>query len=178
MEKRLIWNSLVVQWLGLCTFTAKVSGSIHGQKTKIPQAAQPHTKKEVKSSHSSNDTMSTLSRDNVHSSGWEKVLYIHFSFCVQQLSHSQLFVTPWTVTHQTPLSMEFSRQECWSRSPFPPPWDLPEPGIAPTSLACPALADGFPNTGPHGKPKSMKNICSQQLKFNQLNFVVLINSGR
>ena len=37
------------------------------------------------------------------------------------LSHVQLFVTPWTVAHQAPLSMEFSRQECWSGLPFPTP---------------------------------------------------------
>ena len=47
-------------------------------------------------------------------------------------SHSvsvRLFVTLWTVAHQTPLSMEFSRQEHWSGLPFPSPGDLPNPGI-------------------------------------------------
>ena len=43
-------------------------------------------------------------------------------------------VTPWTVTHQAPLSMGFSRQECWSGLPCPPPGDLPNPGIEPASL--------------------------------------------
>ena len=47
----------------------------------------------------------------------------------------QLFETPWTVAHQTPLSMGFSRQEHWSRLPFPSPGDLPNPGIKPRSLA-------------------------------------------
>ena len=37
------------------------------------------------------------------------------------LSHAQLFVTPWTVTHQASLSMEFSRKEYWRRLPFPSP---------------------------------------------------------
>ena len=37
--------------------------------------------------------------------------------------------TPWTVAHQAPLSMGFSRQEYWSGLPFPPPGDLPNPGI-------------------------------------------------
>ena len=41
---------------------------------------------------------------------------------------SNPFVTPFTVAHQAPLSMEFSRQEYWSGLPFPPPGDLPEPG--------------------------------------------------
>ena len=38
-------------------------------------------------------------------------------------------VTPWTVAHQAPLSMEFSRQEYWSGLPCPSPEDLPDPGI-------------------------------------------------
>ena len=45
------------------------------------------------------------------------------------------FVTPWTVACQTPLSMGFPRQEHWSRLPFPPPGDIPNPGIKPWSLA-------------------------------------------
>ena len=60
--------------------------------------------------------------------------------CVCVLSRVQLFVTPWTVAHQAPLSMGFSRQEYWSGLPFPSPDDLPDPGIDPFS---PALAGGF-----------------------------------
>ena len=63
--------------------------------------------------------------------------------CARLLSRVQLFVTPWTVARQAPLSMEFSRQEHWSGLPFPPPRDLPNPGIEPESLLSPALADGF-----------------------------------
>ena len=48
-------------------------------------------------------------------------------------SHSVMFVTPWTVAHQAPLSMGFSRQEYWSGLPFPSPGDLPNPGIKPGS---------------------------------------------
>ena len=47
----------------------------------------------------------------------------------QLLSHVQLFVTPWTVACQDPLTMGFSRQEYWSGLPFPAPGDLPDPGI-------------------------------------------------
>ena len=65
------------------------------------------------------------------------------NMCAQLLTHVQLLVTPWTVAHQSPLSMEFSRQEYWSRLPFPSPGDLPNPGITPLSLA---LAGGFFNT--------------------------------
>ena len=55
--------------------------------------------------------------------------------CVKSLSRVRLFATPWTVAHQTPLSMGFSRQEYWSGLPFPSPGDLPNPGIQPGSPA-------------------------------------------
>ena len=64
--------------------------------------------------------------------------------CVRARSVVQLcpFVTPWTVAHQAPLSMGFSRQKYWSGLPCPPPGDLPDPGIEPKS---PALqADSLP----------------------------------
>ena len=51
-----------------------------------------------------------------------------------QLSRVWLFVTPWTVPRQAPLSMEFPRQECWCGVPFPTWGDLPDPGIKPLSL--------------------------------------------
>ena len=43
--------------------------------------------------------------------------------------------TPWTIAHQAPLSMGFSRQEYWSGLPFPSPGDLANPGIKPGSPA-------------------------------------------
>ena len=64
------------------------------------------------------------------------------------LSCIQLFGTPWTIVHQAPLSMEFSKQEYWSELPFPSPRDLPDPGIKPTSLVSPSLAGGFFTTEP------------------------------
>ena len=51
----------------------------------------------------------------------------------------QLFVIPWTVGHQAPLSMEFSRQEYWSGLPFPSPGDPPDPEIEAVSPEAPAL---------------------------------------
>ena len=60
------------------------------------------------------------------------------------LSHVQFSATPWIIALQAPLFMEFSRQECWSVLPFPPPGDLPYPGIEPVSLMSPALADSLP----------------------------------
>ena len=65
------------------------------------------------------------------------------------LSCVWLFATLWTVACQSPLSMEFSRQEYWSGSPFPSPDDLHDPGI---KTASPALADGFFIIAPLGKP--------------------------
>ena len=47
------------------------------------------------------------------------------------LSCVWLFVSPWTVAHQAPLSIEFTRQEYWSELPFATPGDLPNPGIEP-----------------------------------------------
>ena len=62
--------------------------------------------------------------------------------CTQLLSQSDS-ATTWTVAHQAPLSMGFSRQEYWSGLPFPTPRDLPNPGIEPEFLKSPALAGGF-----------------------------------
>ena len=61
----------------------------------------------------------------------------------KSLSHVRLFVTPWTVAHQAPLSIDFSRQEYWSGLPLPPPGDLLDLGIKPASLASPALTCKF-----------------------------------
>ena len=54
---------------------------------------------------------------------------------VKLISYVQLFVTPWNVSYQAPLSMGFSRQEYSSGLPFPSPEDLPNPGIEPRSPA-------------------------------------------
>ena len=70
-------------------------------------------------------------------------------FWVKSLSSVRLFVTPWTVAHQAPPSMGFSRQEYWSGLPFPSPGDLPDPGIKPRS---PTLQAGALASEPSGKP--------------------------
>ena len=77
------------------------------------------------------------------------------------LSHVQLFVTPWTVAYQAPLSMEFSRQEYWNRLPFPPPGNLPDPGIDPVS---PVLAGGF-FTGKNSLPGKPCAILSKLVVY-------------
>ena len=65
--------------------------------------------------------------------------------CVSHPSVSN-FMTPWIVAHQAPLSMEFSRQECWSGLPFPSPEDHPDPGTEPASPAF--QADSLPSESP------------------------------
>ena len=69
--------------------------------------------------------------------------YISSCCCVVLVAYLCLFATLWTVAHQAPLSMEFSRQEHWSGLPFPSPNDLPDPEIESRS---PALqADSLPS---------------------------------
>ena len=58
---------------------------------------------------------------------------IFWSAEVKSLSRVRLFVTPWTVAHQAPPSLGFSRQEYWSGLPLPSPGNLPDPGIEPRS---------------------------------------------
>ena len=73
---------------------------------------------------------------------------------VKSLSHVQLFATPWTVTYPAPLTVRFSRQECWSGLPFPSPGDLPDPGI---ELGSPALqVDALPSEPP-GKSQTFSD---------------------
>ena len=70
--------------------------------------------------------------------------------------HVQLFGTPWIppgsmyIAHQAFLSMGFSRQEYWSGLLYPPPGDLPSPGLELESLTSPALTGGFFTLAPHG----------------------------
>ena len=77
------------------------------------------------------------------------VIPIHICCCclVAKL-YLTLFLTPWTIAHQAPLSMGFSREEYRSGLPFSSPGDLSDPGIDPTSSA---LAGGFFTTEPPGR---------------------------
>ena len=60
-------------------------------------------------------------------------MWVCVCVCVSHFSHVWLFETLWTVAHQAPLPMGFSRQEYWSGLPCPPPGDLPDQGIKPVS---------------------------------------------
>jgi len=90
---------------------------------------------------------------------------------VKSLSHVQLFATPWTVVHQAPLSMEFSRQEYGSGLPFPPPGDLPDPGIEPGS---PTLqADTLPSEPPGNTMKYYSAIKGNEALIHATTWVNL-----
>ena len=68
---------------------------------------------------------------------------INGAWMLHLFSRVQRCVTPWIVARQAPLSLGFSRQECWSGLPYSPPGDPPDPGIEPTSPMSPALTGGF-----------------------------------
>ena len=84
---------------------------------------------------------------------------------VKSLSRVWLFKTPWTVAHQAPLSMGFSRQEYWSGLPFPPPGDLLDPEIEPRSPVSHALVGSLP-------PWHLGSPISNS-KVTKFNFVLL-----
>ena len=92
---------------------------------------------------------------------WESEVCV--CVCVYMLSRFScvwLFVTPWTVARQSPVSMGFSRQEYWCVLPLPPPGNLPNPGIEPTFPVSPTLAYGFFTLVPPGKPICMyMSVC-------------------
>ena len=79
--------------------------------------------------------------------------YVGGWVCAQSFSHIRLFATLWTVAHQVPLFMGFSRQEYWSRLPFPSTGDHSNPGIESMSPAAPALTGRFFTSEPPGKPR-------------------------
>ena len=102
--------------------------------------------------------MSSTTRESMYSKTRPQFsLSLGFQFphllFVYSLSCVGLFETPWTTDHQAPLSMRILREEYWRGLPFPPPGDIPDPGIEPVS---PALAGGFFTTEPPRKPPGKK----------------------
>ena len=97
-----------------------------------------------------------LHKDSLHPRGKKQNTFpqlpVFSPLRVWMLSRVPLFVTPWTIAYQTPLSMDFSRQDYWSGLPSPSPGDLHNPGIELASLAFPALAGKFFTMVPLGKP--------------------------
>ena len=91
-----------------------------------------------------------------------KILYFdnYVEECVHVWSVScvQLFITLWTVACQVCLSVGLFRQEYWSGLPFPPPEDLPDPGIESVTSASLALTGRFFTTEPPWKPLQLKSV--------------------
>ena len=138
-----IWATREVkQYLQLGTLPSQllldwnVSASLQGHSLHLcpsdfqPFLLSPGSPCGISSLSSSHSLFLSLSYSIYFSSFWT----IPVSKCVlSHFSHVQLFAILWTVAHQTPLSMGFSRQEYWSGLPFPTPGDLPNPRIKPVS---------------------------------------------
>ena len=107
---------------------------------------------------------------------YSSVYFLPSKYLCMSLSCVWHFETPWTVAHQAPLSMEFSRQEYWSGLPFPSPGDLPDPGIEPRS---PTLqADSLPSKPP-GKPQNIVYLpIEENPTINSLNKVYFFHLVR
>ena len=90
-----------------------------------------------------------------------RLLCSSLSLCCANHFHCvRLFVTLWTIAHQSPLSMGFSRQEYWSGLQCPSPEDLPDPGIESAFLMTPALAEDSLPLAPSGKASSSATLFS------------------
>ena len=109
-----------------------------------------------------------------------RVFSIELALCIRQPKYWSfsfsiwLFETPWTVSHQAPLFMEFSMQEYWGELPFPTPGDLPNPWVEPES---PALAGGFFTTEPPGFSIHPSNEYSRLISFRIDQFDLLAVQG-
>ena len=116
---------------------------------KLPHLNDPQPPRSAQGGHSySSPVRGTISPSTY--SPVEPSLLTRSSVCVyQSLSHVRLFATPWTAAHQAPLSMGFSRQQYWNGWPCPPPGDLPDPGIEPTS---PTFGQIFYHLSHQGNP--------------------------
>ena len=81
-------------------------------------------------------------------------------------SHVWLFATVWTIAHQVPQSIEFSRQEYYNGLPCPPPEDIFLPGNKPSSPVCPALQEDSLPLSHQGSP-NISDICPCKEKYIQ-----------
>ena len=88
------------------------------------------------------------------------------------LSCVRFFATPWAIAHQAPLSMGLFRQEYWSRLPFPPAGDLPDPGTEPKPPVSPTLAGRFFTTN-QPEPGALQNPIHQNTEVLYLTSVSL-----
>ena len=105
-----------------------------------------------------------LSQRESHPFPTHTILLPFVCLCILLLSQIRLFATQWIVAHKVLLSMEFSRQEYWSKLPFPPPGDLPD-RIKLTSPVSLILARRFFPAKPPGKPWKMISLKTLSLLY-------------
>ena len=118
-------NTLVVQWLGVCAFTAKPPGSIFGQGTAAAATAKliqscPTLCNPIDGSPSGSPVPGILQARTLE---WVAIAFSNASkwkVRVKSLSRVWLLATPWTAAYQAPPFMGFSRQEYWSGVPLGP----------------------------------------------------------
>ena len=91
---------------------------------------------------------------------WSQTYCIVCACMLSSFNHVELFVTPWTVACQTPLSRGFFRQEYWRGLLCPPPGKLPDPGIEPRSLMSPVLSGGFFTASTSWESPYLVDFCS------------------
>ena len=129
-------------------------GSCLGTHVRIKDFKIKKRKKKSSLLHVANATLFTIAKTwkqfkfSLTDNSFQKIWYINIYkgpvlFCLSHFRHVPLFVTPWTVAYQAPLSMGFSRQEYWSGLPCPPAGNRPNPGTETVSLVSPALVGGF-----------------------------------
>ena len=143
-----MWGNLQERLLSTCpspldTPWVSSTASLSGHRDLSHFFKTLESKLQICGRHGSGDTCTRRRTANSGNQKFTKpwsLLYMLSCF-----SRAWLSATLWTVAHQAPLSMGFSRQEYWSGLPCLPPQDLPHPGIEPTSLTTPALqADSLP----------------------------------
>ena len=139
--------------MGSISGSGKFPGGGQGNTVQYSCLENPHGQRSLAGyspqGHRESDTTEWLSRQ----AGIVSLLPTHFTVCVLScFSHIQLFATLWTVAHQSPLFMGFSRQECWSELLCPPSKDLPHPGSSPGLSRLLHWQVGSLPLAPPGKP--------------------------
>ena len=97
---------------------------------------------------------------------------------LSRFSHVQLFATLWTVAREAPLSMGFSRQECWSGLPFPSPGIFPTQGSTPISyISCPGRLGSSPLVPPGKIPPLLAHSSLFSLQHGEESTVITEQLG-
>ena len=117
---------------GITAITGKPNSSMWGDNFALCRGDGGHCEETAVNMASSRSHQHQTFQD-IHARADLARLCLPTSNKVSMLSHVQLFTALWTVAHQAPLGMGFSRQECWSGLPLATLGDLPNPGIEPTS---------------------------------------------